>query len=274
MEPSGKTSRLTSGTMTVLPPPGIRGSSAQEYASSGESLFPSRASTTGGLKRMFTISGCGISNDSPCAPPGCQESFKVLPPPSVIAVAPGQTLPACRLEAQFASFCDIGRAAFRVHRAATRIAVTIQNQVLCPVEGLGAHLHHAGVQRQKLVVRQRPPVVGNSAKACSTPCRNAVGVKLRFGDDGSSSSNVVAFGHSKSPDVEACPPSPPNRHRSRANSARAPTWQNSIATNCTPIADVMFHKREKNLVIATRGKPFWVFDDLPLLYRLDPKQAS
>ncbi len=35
-----------------------------------------------------------------------------------------------------------------------------------------------------------------------------------------------------------------------------------------PIADVAFHKREKELVIATQGRAFWVFDDLPLLYQL------
>ena len=42
----------------------------------------------------------------------------------------------------------------------------------------------------------------------------------------------------------------------------------------TPIADLMFHKREKELVVATQGRAFWVFDDLPLLYQLDPKQTS
>ncbi len=33
------------------------------------------------------------------------------------------------------------------------------------------------------------------------------------------------------------------------------------------IADLAFHKREKDLVIATHGRSFWVFDDLPLLYQ-------
>jgi photosystem II stability/assembly factor-like uncharacterized protein len=42
----------------------------------------------------------------------------------------------------------------------------------------------------------------------------------------------------------------------------------------TPIADLMFHKREKELVVATQGRAFWVFDDMPLLYQLDPKQTS
>ncbi|HEX3876950.1 MAG TPA: glycosyl hydrolase [Bryobacteraceae bacterium] len=35
-----------------------------------------------------------------------------------------------------------------------------------------------------------------------------------------------------------------------------------------PIADVAFQKREKELVIATQGRAFWVMDDLPLLYQL------
>lgn len=35
-----------------------------------------------------------------------------------------------------------------------------------------------------------------------------------------------------------------------------------------PIADVAFHAREKELVIATQGRAFWVLDDLPLLYQL------
>ncbi len=41
-----------------------------------------------------------------------------------------------------------------------------------------------------------------------------------------------------------------------------------------PVTDVMFHKREKELVVATQGRAFWIFDDLPLLYQLDPKLAS
>jgi photosystem II stability/assembly factor-like uncharacterized protein len=35
-----------------------------------------------------------------------------------------------------------------------------------------------------------------------------------------------------------------------------------------PIADVAFHAREKELVIATQGRAFWILDDLPLLYQL------
>ncbi len=35
-----------------------------------------------------------------------------------------------------------------------------------------------------------------------------------------------------------------------------------------PITDVAFQKREKELVIATQGRAFWVFDELPLLYQM------
>ena len=42
----------------------------------------------------------------------------------------------------------------------------------------------------------------------------------------------------------------------------------------TPVADLMFHKREKELVVATQGRAFWVLDDLPLLYQLDNKQVT
>ena len=36
----------------------------------------------------------------------------------------------------------------------------------------------------------------------------------------------------------------------------------------TPITDLAFHKRDKELVVATEGRAFWVFDDLPLLYQM------
>lgn len=35
-----------------------------------------------------------------------------------------------------------------------------------------------------------------------------------------------------------------------------------------PITDIAFHKREKDLVIATQGRSFWVMDELPLLYQM------
>ena len=41
-----------------------------------------------------------------------------------------------------------------------------------------------------------------------------------------------------------------------------------------PITDLMFQKREKELVVATQGRSFWIFDDLPLLYQLDKPPAG
>jgi hypothetical protein len=35
-----------------------------------------------------------------------------------------------------------------------------------------------------------------------------------------------------------------------------------------PITDLVVHKREKDLVAATQGRSFWIFDDLPLLHQL------
>ena len=45
-------------------------------------------------------------------------------------------------------------------------------------------------------------------------------------------------------------------------------WQ-SLQLNLpvVPIADLVIHKREKDLVAATQGRAFWVLDDLPLLYQ-------
>jgi photosystem II stability/assembly factor-like uncharacterized protein len=36
----------------------------------------------------------------------------------------------------------------------------------------------------------------------------------------------------------------------------------------TPITDLAIHKREKELVAATQGRSFWIFDDLPLIHQL------
>ncbi|HKE56859.1 MAG TPA: hypothetical protein VKB46_09165 [Pyrinomonadaceae bacterium] len=36
----------------------------------------------------------------------------------------------------------------------------------------------------------------------------------------------------------------------------------------TPITDLVIQKREKELVAATQGRSFWIFDDLPMLYQL------
>ena len=35
-----------------------------------------------------------------------------------------------------------------------------------------------------------------------------------------------------------------------------------------PVTDLAFHKREKELVVATQGRAFWILDDLPLVYQL------
>ena len=46
-------------------------------------------------------------------------------------------------------------------------------------------------------------------------------------------------------------------------------WQ-SLQLNLpvTPITDLAIHKREKELVAATQGRSFWVFDDLPALHQM------
>ena len=36
----------------------------------------------------------------------------------------------------------------------------------------------------------------------------------------------------------------------------------------TPITDLAIHKREKELVAATQGRAFWIFDDLPMLHQM------
>lgn len=39
----------------------------------------------------------------------------------------------------------------------------------------------------------------------------------------------------------------------------------------TPITDLAVHKRERELVAATQGRAFWIFDDLPLIHQLMDK---
>jgi hypothetical protein len=36
----------------------------------------------------------------------------------------------------------------------------------------------------------------------------------------------------------------------------------------TPITDLAIHKRDKELVAATQGRSFWIFDDLPLIHQM------
>jgi photosystem II stability/assembly factor-like uncharacterized protein len=46
-------------------------------------------------------------------------------------------------------------------------------------------------------------------------------------------------------------------------------WQSfQLNLPVVPITDLAFQKREKELVVATQGRAFWIFDDLPLLYQL------
>ncbi len=53
------------------------------------------------------------------------------------------------------------------------------------------------------------------------------------------------------------------------------TWQ-SLQLNLpiVPIADLAIHKREKDLVVATHGRAFYVLDNLPMLYDLAAAQKA
>jgi photosystem II stability/assembly factor-like uncharacterized protein len=47
-------------------------------------------------------------------------------------------------------------------------------------------------------------------------------------------------------------------------------WQSfQLNLPVVPVADLAFHKREKELVVATQGRAFWILDDLPLVYQLN-----
>ena len=41
-----------------------------------------------------------------------------------------------------------------------------------------------------------------------------------------------------------------------------------------PITDLAVHKREKDLVVATQGRSFWILDDLPILHQLTDAQRA
>jgi photosystem II stability/assembly factor-like uncharacterized protein len=46
-------------------------------------------------------------------------------------------------------------------------------------------------------------------------------------------------------------------------------WQSmQLNLPIVPVTDLAFHKREKELVVATQGRAFWILDDLPLLYQV------
>ncbi len=36
----------------------------------------------------------------------------------------------------------------------------------------------------------------------------------------------------------------------------------------TPVTDLAIHKRDKELIVATQGRSFWIFDDLPLIHQM------
>ncbi len=47
-------------------------------------------------------------------------------------------------------------------------------------------------------------------------------------------------------------------------------WQSfQMNLPVVPISDIAFQKREKEMVVATQGRAFWIFDDLPMLYQLN-----
>ncbi|HEY2018468.1 MAG TPA: glycosyl hydrolase [Bryobacteraceae bacterium] len=42
----------------------------------------------------------------------------------------------------------------------------------------------------------------------------------------------------------------------------------------TPVTDVAFHKRERDLVVATEGRAFYILDDMPLLYQVNDSVSA
>src|SRR5258708_27434284 len=46
-------------------------------------------------------------------------------------------------------------------------------------------------------------------------------------------------------------------------------WQSmQLTLPVVPVTDLAIHKREKELVAATQGRAFWIFDDLPMLHQV------
>jgi hypothetical protein len=46
-------------------------------------------------------------------------------------------------------------------------------------------------------------------------------------------------------------------------------WQSfQLNLPVVPITDLAIQKRDKELVVATQGRSFWIFDDLPVLHQL------
>ena len=52
-------------------------------------------------------------------------------------------------------------------------------------------------------------------------------------------------------------------------------WQ-SLQLNlpAVPITDLAVHKRDKDLIVATQGRSFWVLDDLPVLHQLQDNMLA
>lgn len=49
-------------------------------------------------------------------------------------------------------------------------------------------------------------------------------------------------------------------------------WQNfQLNIPSVPVTDLAVHKRDKDLIVATQGRSFWVFDDLPVLHQISDK---
>lgn len=42
----------------------------------------------------------------------------------------------------------------------------------------------------------------------------------------------------------------------------------------TPVTDIAVHKRDKDLIVATQGRSFWVLDDLPVLHQMSDQIAK
>lgn len=52
-------------------------------------------------------------------------------------------------------------------------------------------------------------------------------------------------------------------------------WQNfQLNLPAVPITDLAVHKRDKDLIVATQGRSFWVFDDLPVLHQMSEEIAK
>jgi photosystem II stability/assembly factor-like uncharacterized protein len=52
------------------------------------------------------------------------------------------------------------------------------------------------------------------------------------------------------------------------------TWKSfQLNLPIVPITDLMFHKQEKDLIVATQGRAFWAFDDMPLVYQMNGGQT-